>query len=451
VLGGLPLHDLLAVAGGLLAQPDVLDDVLRRLDDDEAAVVESLAPGAPGDLVELTGTQVERLLAIELAQASEQDRSDGHVDARAEGVRPADHLEQSRLRELLDEHAVLREQTRVMEADAVPEPLADVGAVRAAEREAGDARRDLGLLLPGADLEAGEVLRAARGVLLCEVDDIGGRLALVHEFLDRMRQRNLGVGVLEGHGTIAGFHRDRRAPVEARDGILEESRVAERRRHQEESRLRHREQRHLPRDATVAVRVVMELVHHHVVDGRVRAFAQRDVGEDLGGAAENRCAAVHGRVTGREAHPVRAELAAQPHPLLVDERLDRTRVHRPLPARERGKQHRRRDERLAGSGRRVQDDVPAVEQLEDRFFLGRVERQAHAGAVLEEAVEQHVAGGVPRDVGEEVGEGDGHPRPVVQRNGRARGISAADHGRRGRLRLPDSSRRRRRCANAFVC
>ena len=76
VLGRLPLHDLLAVARGLLAQPDVLDDVLRRLDDDEAAVVEALAPGAPGDLVELAGAQVRRLLAVELAQAREQDRAD---------------------------------------------------------------------------------------------------------------------------------------------------------------------------------------------------------------------------------------------------------------------------------------------------------------------------------------------------------------------------------------
>ena len=38
-------------------------------------------------------------------------------------------------------------------------------------------RGDLGLLLAGADLQAGEVLRAARRVSLGEVDDVGGRLA----------------------------------------------------------------------------------------------------------------------------------------------------------------------------------------------------------------------------------------------------------------------------------
>ena len=276
-------------------------DVLRRLGDDEAAVVEALAPGAPGDLVEVARAQVRRLLAVELAQAGEEHRADRHVDARAERVGAADHLQQPALRELLDEHAVLREQPGVVQADAVPQPLADLGAVRAAEREAGDARRDLGLLLPGADLEAGEVLRAARRVRLREVDDVDGRLALVDQLLDRLRQRDLGVGELERHRAIAGLHRDRRPAVEARERLLEEPRVAERRRHQQEARLRQREQRHLPGDAAVAVGVVVELVHHHVVDGGVGAFAQRDVGEDLGGAAEDRRVAVDGRVAGREA------------------------------------------------------------------------------------------------------------------------------------------------------
>ena len=103
-----------------------------------------------------------------------------------------------------------------------------------------------------------------------------------------------------------------------------------------------------------------------------------------------------------------AELAAERQQLLVDERLDRAGVDRALPARERVEMQRRRDQRLAGAGRRVQDDVLAVEQLEDRLFLRRVEGEAPAGGVLEEAVEQHVARRVPRRVGEKVGEGDGH-------------------------------------------
>ncbi len=58
-----------------------------------------------------------------------------------ERVGAADDLEQPLLRELLDEHAVLRQQARVMQPDALLQPLADVGAVRAGEAEAGDLAR----------------------------------------------------------------------------------------------------------------------------------------------------------------------------------------------------------------------------------------------------------------------------------------------------------------------
>ena len=78
---------------------------------------------------------------------------------------------------------------------------------------------------------------------------------------------------------------------------------------------------------------------------------------------------------GGEADVLRAQLAAEGHPLLVDERLDRAGVDGAPPARERGEVQGGGDERLAGAGRRVQDDVLPLEQLEDRLLLRRVERQ----------------------------------------------------------------------------
>ena len=57
-----------------------------------------------------------------------------------------------------------------------------------------------------------------------------------------------------------------------------------------------REQRHLPGDAAVPVRVPVELVHDHVVHGRVFALAQGDVGQHLRGAAEDGRVPVHGGV-----------------------------------------------------------------------------------------------------------------------------------------------------------
>ena len=81
-----------------------------------------------------------------------------------------------------------------------------------------------------------------------------------------------------------GDHR-RRRPVRRVRSASKRVDVAERRRHQQELRLRQLEQRHLPGPAAVRVGVEVELVHHDQADVGVGALAQREVGEDLGGAA----------------------------------------------------------------------------------------------------------------------------------------------------------------------
>ena len=53
------------------------------------------------------------------------------------------------------------------------------------------------------------------------------------------------------------------------------------------------EERHLPRPAAVGVAVVVELVHHDLVDRGIRTLAQGEVGEDLGRAADDRGVGVH--------------------------------------------------------------------------------------------------------------------------------------------------------------
>ena len=67
------------------------------------------------------------------------------------------------------------------------------------EAEALDLLGDRVLLLARAEVEAREVLRALGRVGLREVDDVDRRLVLGHELLERLRQRDLGVGVLERH------------------------------------------------------------------------------------------------------------------------------------------------------------------------------------------------------------------------------------------------------------
>ena len=76
------------------------------------------------------------LLPVELAQPREQHRPDGHVHAHSQRVRAANDLEQALLRELLNEHAILRQQPRVVNPDPMLQPLADFQSVGTGELEA---------------------------------------------------------------------------------------------------------------------------------------------------------------------------------------------------------------------------------------------------------------------------------------------------------------------------
>ena len=68
-----------------------------------------------------------------------------------ERVRPADDLEQAALRELLDEHAVFRQQPGVVQPDAVPQPAFDLRSVGAGETVPFQRVRDGRFLLAAAD------------------------------------------------------------------------------------------------------------------------------------------------------------------------------------------------------------------------------------------------------------------------------------------------------------
>src|SRR5690606_41803332 len=135
-----------------------LDHVLGRLGDDRAARVEAATTGSPRDLFEVADAEDPDAVAVELAELGEQHRTDRHVDADAERVRPRDDLEQSLLREPLDERAVLRQQTRVVQADAVPQEPLDVLAVMGVEAKAARRVRERLLLLCGAEIVARELL-----------------------------------------------------------------------------------------------------------------------------------------------------------------------------------------------------------------------------------------------------------------------------------------------------
>jgi len=112
--------------------------------------------------------------AVVLAQSGQDDGTNRDVDTYAEGVRAADHLQQTSLGQLLDQAAVLRQHARVMDADAVlHQPLQGFAEARA-EAEVPDQLGDLVLLLTGADVDAGQRLGPFQRRGLGEVHDVHG-------------------------------------------------------------------------------------------------------------------------------------------------------------------------------------------------------------------------------------------------------------------------------------
>src|SRR5690606_15206334 len=115
---------------------------------------------------------------------------------------------------------------------------------------------------------------------------------------------------------------------------------------------------------------------------RLRSPRERLVGQNLGRAAEDRRPRIHRRVPRHHADVFRSEVPAQRQELLIDQGLDGARVDRSLSSRERPHVKGRRHERLPGSGRRIQDHIPARKQLQDRLLLLRIKLQpprAHRG------------------------------------------------------------------------
>ena len=253
---------------------------------------------------------------------------------------------------------------------------------------------------------------------LGEVHDVDRRLAGLDELLEGVvevlhrpgevqRDRPLGVG---DDGDVAA-----RTP---RQVVDEERDVAERGRHQQELRVRQLEQRHLPGPAAVGLGVEVELVHHDEPDVGRASLAQRDVGQDLGGAADDRGVGVDRRVAGEHPDVLGAEDLAQREELLAHQRLDRGGVEADLVLRQRGEVRAERDQRLPRPGGRGQDDVVAAEELDDRLVLVGVELEP---LLLDPPRERVVHA---------VGVGGG-PEPLVEPgHSRARGCAVAKTSRR---------------------
>ena len=335
--------------------------------------------------MELAGAELPHPLSVVFGERRHEHGPDRHVDADAEGVGAADDPQQPALGERLDEAPIAREHAGVMHADARPHVARQGAAERRGEPEAADRVGDRVALLAAHDPDARQRLRPLHRGRLREVHDVDRRLVGLQQLFDRLVDRRHGVGEVQRHRPLD--------PRDARDGparpaleVFGDRRdVAERGRHEDELRARKEQQRHLPRPPAIGVAVVVELVHHDLVDRGIRALTQREVREDLGRAADDRRVGVDGRIPGHHADVLGAEDVDEGEELLADEGLDRRGVIGASTVREREGMGGDRDERLAGAGRRRQDDVRARHDLDDRFVLRGVQGQPSIGRPVDEA------------------------------------------------------------------
>ena len=195
---------LVRIAGGLGFEFEVLDDMFGRLGNHIANGIEAAAAGAAADLAEVPGAQNPGATAVVFAQPGEHHRADRHVDADAQCVGAANHLEQARPGQLFYQEPVFRQESRVVDADAVAQDLGQFAAVGAAEIGVVKGAGDGGLFLLAAIVGGQQVARGLGACVLGEVDQIDRCPAGLHEFGHLVLQQGGGVGKFQRHRALVG-------------------------------------------------------------------------------------------------------------------------------------------------------------------------------------------------------------------------------------------------------
>ncbi len=344
--------------------------------------------------MELPGAEVARPRSVILGQGGEHDRTDRHVDPDAEGVGATNDLQESFLGEQLHQPAVLREHAGVVDADAVPDQAGQGPAEPGGEPESADRLGDGVLLRTAAHVDAHQRLGAFQRRRLGEVDDVDRCLVGAQQLFQRLVQRSGHVAVEQRYRALRGPDDGGRPAGPASQILLEAADVTEGGRHEDELRVRELEQRHLPRPAAVGIGVEVELVHHDLPHLGGRCVPQGDVGQDLGGAADDGGGLVDAGVPGHHPHTPRAERGAQGEELLRHQRLDGRGVEAAPAVGHRGEVGAGGHEALAGPGRGGHDDVGSGHHLDERLELGGVQGQTLSLRPRGERVEDAVGIGV---------------------------------------------------------
>ena len=370
-LFALDLLQFLRIVACLGQSLGVLDFEFGGFGYDQTLRVEAHASGASCDLMELAGAQLAHLRAVELGQRGQYHGMNRHIDTDTKRVGAADHWQQSLLGELLHQTTIAGEHAGMVDADAGPQQTLQDLAERGGELRALDGFRDRGALLLAGHARAGQRVGGLQRGILREMHHVNRRLALAERQFHRLLQRVECVFVRQRHGTWRigdDIHVGVRHVLKLVGDCVD---IAQRRAHQQELRIRQRKQRHLPSPAALGIAVIVELVHRHAADIGVAALAQRLIGEDLRGAADDRRIRVDMRVAGDHADVLAAENFNQVEELLRHQSLDRSRVIGTAARAQRGEMHAERHQRLARTGRSVQNDMVAGQQIHDGLLLMR--------------------------------------------------------------------------------
>ena len=379
-LGGQRLVNALGVVTelrlSLRQQASVLNIVLGCLNHHGAGGIKTGAAGASSNLVELAGTQTAAAGTIKLRQRRNQHGTDGHVNTHAQGVGTANHLEQTLLSQLLHEAAVLGQHARVVNTDTGTHQLIQRLTEARTETELRNQLCDAFLIFLRGNSHRQQRIRLLQRRLLREVHNVDRSLLGLHELLHRLLNRGGGVVEMQRNGALRMSHQVTLTTGQRRHLLLEASRIAQGRAHQQELRLRKLQQGKLPRPAALRVRVEMELVHDDLAEVRILTLAQGNIGENLRGAADNRRLRVDGGVAGNHAHVLGTKNIDEVEELLGHQCLNGGGVVGALTGRQARKMRGNSHGGLAGTSRGRQHHVMAGGNAQNSLVLSGVEGHA---------------------------------------------------------------------------
>ena len=176
------------------------------------------------------------------------------------------------------------------------------------------------------------------------MDDVDGSLMCLDDLRDGFVYWCQGPAIGQGDGACYPADHGSLASGAPGEVLRKTCHIPQSRGHDDELSLGQLNQRNLPCPATLWLGEEMELVHHHLTDFGVPALAQRQVCQDLGGAADDGGIRIDGGVSGDHSDIFSSEGITQGEEFLVHQGLDRGGVPGAAALRERREVGAERDQ-----------------------------------------------------------------------------------------------------------